>query len=169
MRPSTNAITARSSSPHLVGCTARALLGLGSSLPRQTSAEPRAAPGGRIHRCRPSPGWHRLTLQTKKEGRCPRAGRLGSTLWDFGRGNIDRTRAFVDDYRRHDGPIERLDASVFNMARVVQANLISFHGGRAVDPAGSPKRHERAERALRAILARPLTKQLVDEMIGVPS
>jgi len=94
---------------------------------------------------------------------------LGSTLWDFGRGNVDRTRAFVNHYRRHGGPIERLDASVFDTARVVQANLIGFHCRRALDPAGSPERHERAQRALRASLARPLTTQLVGEMVGVRS
>ena len=89
---------------------------------------------------------------------------LGSTLWDFGQGHIERTRAFVDHYRRHGGRIERLDVSVFDTARVVQANLVEFHGRRALDPDGTPKTRERAEHALCGIFARPLTRQLIDDM-----
>jgi Ser/Thr protein kinase RdoA (MazF antagonist) len=90
---------------------------------------------------------------------------LGSTLWDFCRGYTTRTRVFVDHYRRHGGPIERFDASVFDTARVVQANLIDFHARRALDPRSTPERRERAERALRAGLARPLTRALVDDLV----
>ena len=64
---------------------------------------------------------------------------LGSTLWDFCQGDIARTRAFVDHYRRHGGPIERLEVPVFDTARVVQANLVDFHGRRALDPAARPR------------------------------
>jgi Ser/Thr protein kinase RdoA (MazF antagonist) len=94
---------------------------------------------------------------------------LGSTLWDFGQGDIERTRAFVDHYRRHGGPIERRDASVFDTARVVHANLVDFHGRRALDPAGTPEAHERADRALRGLLARPLTRRLVDDLVAASS
>ena len=94
---------------------------------------------------------------------------LGSTLWDFCRGDIERTQAFVDHYRRHDGPIERLEVSVFDTARVVQANLIDFHCRRALDPAGTPETHERAEQALRALVARPITSKLVDGMVAAPT
>ena len=94
---------------------------------------------------------------------------LGSTLWDFCHGDIERTRAFVDHYRRNGGPIGRLEASVFDTARVVQANLIDFHCRRALDPAGTPETHQRAEQGLRAILARPLTRQLIDDMVAAPS
>jgi Ser/Thr protein kinase RdoA (MazF antagonist) len=87
---------------------------------------------------------------------------LGSTLWDFFQGDIERSRTFVDHYRRHGGPIERLDPSVFDTARVVHANLIDFHCRRALDAAGTPETHERAQRALRVLLQRPLTRQLVD-------
>ena len=44
---------------------------------------------------------------------------LGSTLWDFCRDDIERITAFVDHYRRHGGPIERLEVSVYDTARVV--------------------------------------------------
>ena len=91
---------------------------------------------------------------------------LGSTLWDFCRGDLGRTRAFVDHYRRHGGPIERLEASVFDTARVVQANLIDFHCRRALDPTATPERHDRADHALRDLLARPLTRRLVDVMVA---
>jgi thiamine kinase-like enzyme len=90
---------------------------------------------------------------------------LGSTLWDFCRGYTTRTRAFVDHYRRHGGPIERFDASVFDTARVVQANLIDFHARRTLDPHSPPERRKRAERALRACLARPLTRTVVDDLV----
>ena len=90
---------------------------------------------------------------------------LGSTLWDFCQGDIGRTRAFVDHYRRQGGRIERLDASVFDTARVVQANLVDFHSRRALDPS-APEARERAERALRAILGRPLTRQLTDGLVA---
>ena len=59
---------------------------------------------------------------------------LGSSLWDFCRGDIERTRTFVDDYQRSGGPIELFDAAVFDTARVVQANLIDFHARRTIDP-----------------------------------
>jgi Ser/Thr protein kinase RdoA (MazF antagonist) len=94
---------------------------------------------------------------------------LGSTLWDFGQGDIDRTRAFVDHYRRHGGPIDRLEVSVFDTARVVHANLVDFHCRRTLEPAGSVETRARAERALRALLARPLARQLVDEMVAPSS
>jgi Ser/Thr protein kinase RdoA (MazF antagonist) len=90
---------------------------------------------------------------------------LGSTLWDFCRGDRTRTRAFVDHYRRHGGPLERFDASVFDTARVVQANLIDFHARRALDPHSPPERQERAERALRDCLARTLTQTVVDDLV----
>lgn len=94
---------------------------------------------------------------------------LGSTLWDFCQGEPGRTRAFVDNYRRHGGPLERLEPSVFDTARVVQANLIDFHCRRALDPTGTSESHERAERALRALLARPITRHLVDDMVTASS
>jgi len=90
---------------------------------------------------------------------------LGSTLWDFHRGDAERTRAFVDRYRRHGGPIERLEVSVFDTARVVQANLIDFHCRRALDPAGPRETYERAERSLRACLTRPLTRRLIADVV----
>jgi Ser/Thr protein kinase RdoA (MazF antagonist) len=91
---------------------------------------------------------------------------LGSTLWDFCQGDVGRTRAFVDHYRLHDGPAGRLDASVFDMARVVHANLVDFHARRALDPAGTAEAHERADRALSGLLARPLTRRLVDDLVA---
>jgi len=94
---------------------------------------------------------------------------LGSTLWDFYQADIDRTRAFVDQYRRHEGPIERLEVSVFDTARVVQANLIEFHCRRSLDPAGTDETHARAQQALRACLARPLTAQLVADVVAAAS
>lgn len=93
---------------------------------------------------------------------------LGSTLWDFCHGAIERTRAFVDRYRRHDGPIERLEVSVFDTARVVQANLIDFHCRRVLDPAATPETQERADQGLRACLARPLTRQLIADVVVTP-
>ena len=94
---------------------------------------------------------------------------LGSTLWDFFQGHVERTRAFVDQYRRHGGPIERLEVSVFDTARVVQANLIDFHCRRALDSAATPETRARAELALRALLARPLTRRLIDEVCRLRS
>jgi len=94
---------------------------------------------------------------------------LGSTLWDFCHGHVQRTRLFVDHYRHRGGPIERLDGSVFDTARVVQANLVDFHARRALDPAGTPEAHERADRALHGLLARPLTRRLVDELVTASS
>jgi hypothetical protein len=94
---------------------------------------------------------------------------LGSTLWDFCHGDIERTRGFVDHYRRHGGPVDHLDVCVFDTARVVQANLIAFHCRRALDPAGTPETRERAEERLRACLAKPLTRQLIDDLLAAPS
>jgi len=94
---------------------------------------------------------------------------LGSTLWDFFQGDVEGTRVFVGHYRGHGGPIERLEGSVFDTARVVQANLIDFHARRALDPAAAPEAHERAEQGLRACLTRPLTRQLVDAVVASPS
>ena len=94
---------------------------------------------------------------------------LGSTLWDFCQGDIGRTRAFVDHYRRHGGPIGRLEASVFDTARVVQANLVDFHCRRALDPTAHPRRTSGPNGALRAILARPLTRQLIDDLVAARS
>jgi Ser/Thr protein kinase RdoA (MazF antagonist) len=94
---------------------------------------------------------------------------LGSTLWDFGRGDIGRTRAFVDHYRRHDGRVETLDESVFDTARVVYANLVDFHARRARDPTFTPEAHARAERALHGLLARPLTRRLVSDLVAASS
>ena len=91
---------------------------------------------------------------------------LGSTLWDFCQGHVARTAAFVDQYRSHDGPADRLDASVFDTARVVHANLVDFHARRALDPAGPLEVHERANRALRKLLARPLTGPLVHDLVA---
>lgn len=91
---------------------------------------------------------------------------LGSTLWDFCQGEIARTQGFVDHYQRLGGPIERLEVSVFDTARVVQANLVDFHGRRVLDRSGTPETHERADHALRSILARPLTRQLIDDMVA---
>lgn len=90
---------------------------------------------------------------------------LGSTLWDFFQGDVERTRAFVAHYRRHGGPIERLDASVFDTACVVYANLIAFHGRRSLEPAATAETNQRAERALRALLDRPPTRRLIDELV----
>jgi Ser/Thr protein kinase RdoA (MazF antagonist) len=94
---------------------------------------------------------------------------LGSKLWDFCQGDVDRTCAFVNYYRRQGGPIERLDESVFDTARVVQANLLAFHCRRALDTTGPPETYERAEGAVRAMLARPLTARFVEEMVATPS
>jgi len=94
---------------------------------------------------------------------------LGSTLWDFFQGDVGRTKVFVDHYQRHGGPIERLEVAVFDMARVVQANLIDFHSRRALDPAATPETHERAEQGLHACLARPLTRQLADALVAASS
>jgi hypothetical protein len=91
---------------------------------------------------------------------------LGSTLWDFGQGDIGRTRTFIDHYRRHGGPLGRVDESVFDTARVVHANLVDFHCRRALDPTATAEVHERAERALRPLLARPLTRRVVDDLIA---
>ena len=91
---------------------------------------------------------------------------LGSTLWDFGQGDFDRTRGFADHYRRHGGPLERLEFSVFDTARVVQANLVDFHCGRALDPMSTPETRERADAALCTILARPLTRRLIEGLVG---
>ena len=91
---------------------------------------------------------------------------LGSSLWDFCRGDIERTRTFVDDYQRCGGPIERLDAAVFDTARVVQANLIHFHARRTIDPAIGSDARDRAEHRLRASLERVLTRQRIDEIVG---
>jgi len=90
-------------------------------------------------------------------------------LWDFGQGDIGRTRAFVDRYRRHDGPLETLDEPVFDTARVVYANLVDFHARRALDTAFTPEAHERAERALYGLLARPLTRRLVGDLVAASS
>jgi hypothetical protein len=90
---------------------------------------------------------------------------LGSTLWDFCLGDTERTRAFVRSYRRHGGATSHLDASVFDTARVVQANLVEFHCRRSLDPAGTPESRRRAEDALRACLTGPLTRQLVDTLV----
>jgi Ser/Thr protein kinase RdoA (MazF antagonist) len=93
---------------------------------------------------------------------------LGSTLWDFCRGDIERTRAFVDHYRRHGGPIEHFGERVFDMARVVQANLVAHHCRRTLDPGAISQTRRRAEEALRACLAQPLTSQVIDRLIAVP-
>ena len=90
---------------------------------------------------------------------------LGSSLWDFCRGDPQRTRTFVDDYRRGGGPIEGLDAAVFDTARVVQANLIDFHARRTIDPLIGPDARERAEHRLGASLERVLTRQRIDEIV----
>ena len=110
----------------------------------------------------------RLTvIDWENAGPAATAQDLGSTLWDFCRGDVSRTRAFVDHYQRNGGPIERLEVSVFATARVVQANLIEFHCRRALDPAATHVTRDRAEQALRDLLARPLTRQLVDEIVAV--
>ena len=49
---------------------------------------------------------------------------------------------------------------MFDTARVVQANLVDFHSRRALDPDAHPRRASAPNDALRAILARPLTRQL---------
>jgi len=109
----------------------------------------------------------RLTvIDWENAGPAATAQDLGSTLWDFCRGDLGRTRAFVDHYRRHGGPIERLEVPVFDMARVVQANLIEFHCRRALDPAAAPETRDRAEQALRDLLGRPLTRRLVDDLVA---
>ena len=90
---------------------------------------------------------------------------LGSSLWDFCRGDIARTRAFVNDYQRSGGPIEHFDAAVFDTARVVQANLIDFHARRTIEPAIAPDARQRAEHRLEAILEHVLTRQLIDEIV----
>ena len=89
---------------------------------------------------------------------------LGSTLWDFCQGDLARTRAFVDRYRRHGRPVERLESSVFDTALVVQANLIDFHCRQALRPSAALAL-ERAERILRALLSRPLTRQLIENLV----
>jgi Ser/Thr protein kinase RdoA (MazF antagonist) len=94
---------------------------------------------------------------------------LGSTLWDFCHGDIERTRAFADHYRRHNGPLDQLEVSAFDMARVVQANLIAFHCRHILDPSATPETRNRAEDALRSSLARPLTKKLIDDLLTAPS
>src|SRR5262249_17425043 len=91
---------------------------------------------------------------------------LGSSLWDFGRGEVRRTRAFVDTYRRAGGPIEHFAASVFDTARVVQANLIDFHAPRTLDPATTHEGRQRADRRLRESLDQFLTRRNVDEIVG---
>jgi Ser/Thr protein kinase RdoA (MazF antagonist) len=91
---------------------------------------------------------------------------LGSSLWDFGRGEVGRTRAFVDAYRHAGGPLERLTASVFDTARVVQANLIDFFARRTLDPATTPEGRTRADRRLRESLDRVLTRTNVDEIVS---
>jgi Ser/Thr protein kinase RdoA (MazF antagonist) len=91
---------------------------------------------------------------------------LGSTLWDFSQGDVGRTRSFVDNYRRQGGAIERLEPSVFDTARVVQANLIAFHCRCALDPESSAERRQRAESALRGLIARPLTARIIDDLAG---
>jgi Ser/Thr protein kinase RdoA (MazF antagonist) len=91
---------------------------------------------------------------------------LGSTLWDFCQGDVARTRAFVDQYRRHGGPIDRLEATVFDTARVVQANLVDFHCRQALDADATSEGRKRAERALKAIISRPLTRATIDAVIG---
>ena len=112
----------------------------------------------------------RLTvIDWENAGPAATAQDLGSTLWDFCHGDIGRTRAFVDHYQRNGGPIERLEVSVFDTARVVQANLIDFHCRRALDPAATPETHDRAEQALRDLFARPLTRRLVDDMVATHS
>jgi hypothetical protein len=93
---------------------------------------------------------------------------LGSSLWDFCQGEIGRTRAFVGHYRRHGGVLEELDHSVFAMARIVYANLVDFHCRRTFDPAATAEARERAHRALRDLLARPLTRRVVDDMVAAP-
>jgi Ser/Thr protein kinase RdoA (MazF antagonist) len=108
----------------------------------------------------------RLTvIDWENAGPAATAQDLGSTLWDFCQGDIGRTRSFADQYRRHGGPEERLDASLFDTAMVVQANLVDFHCRRALDREGPPGAQQRAEQALRALLARPLTRHLIDEMV----
>jgi Phosphotransferase enzyme family len=91
---------------------------------------------------------------------------LGSTLWDFCQGERRRTQAFVEHYREHGGPIERLDASVFDTARIVQANLVDFQCRRVLNPAAPHEARERAEQALRALLGRLLTRQVVDDVVA---
>jgi Ser/Thr protein kinase RdoA (MazF antagonist) len=112
---------------------------------------------------------HLIVIDWENAGPAATVQDLGSTLWDFCQGDAGRTRAFVDHYRRHDGPIERLDGLVFDTARVVHANLVEFHGRRALDPAGTSETHARADRALHSLLARPLTRRLVDELVGASS
>jgi len=92
---------------------------------------------------------------------------LGSALWDFCQGDVRRTRALAANYRRLGGPLERLDPSVVDTARVVQANLIGFHCRRLLDRSGTPGSRQRAEAALRGLLGRPLTRQLVDDIATV--
>jgi Ser/Thr protein kinase RdoA (MazF antagonist) len=94
---------------------------------------------------------------------------LGSTLWDFYQGDVARTRAFVAHYRAHGGLVDRLDQSVFAMARIVYANLVDFHCRRTLDSASTPQAHERAHRALHGLLARPLTRRMIDHMVAAPA
>ena len=58
---------------------------------------------------------------------------------------------------------------MFDTARVVQANLIDFHCRRTLDPAATPETHDRAEQALRNLLARPLTSRFVDDVVAARS
>lgn len=105
-----------------------------------------------------------VVIDWENAGPAATAQDLGSTLWDFCQGDVRRTRTLVDTYMRRGGPLDRLEPSVFDTARVVQSNLIDFHTRRALDLTGTPESHERAERALRTLLARPLTRRLIDAM-----
>jgi len=58
---------------------------------------------------------------------------------------------------------------VFDMARVVQANLICFHCRRTLDSAATPQTRERAEQALRSLVGRTITRRLVDDMVAAES
>jgi Ser/Thr protein kinase RdoA (MazF antagonist) len=89
---------------------------------------------------------------------------LGSTVWDFGQGDASRTAAFVEHYRRAGGPLDRLGVADLTMARVVQANLVAFHAHKALDPHEGGESRERAGQALRALLARPLTRALAEQL-----
>jgi Ser/Thr protein kinase RdoA (MazF antagonist) len=137
-----------------------------ADLPRPVHSPPRIC---HLDVCPENVFWSdgRLTvIDWENAGPAATAQDLGSTLWDFCQGDIRRTRAFVDQYRRHGGPLERLDASLFDTAMVVQANLVDFHCRRALDRAGTDGTQQRAEESLRRLLARPLTRRLIDDIVA---
>jgi Ser/Thr protein kinase RdoA (MazF antagonist) len=109
-----------------------------------------------------------IVIDWENAGPAATAQDLGSTLWDFYQGDVVRTRAFVAHYRAHGGPLERVDQSAFAMARVVYANLVDFHCRRTLESASTAPAHQRAHRALQGLLARPLTRRVVDDMMAAP-